>query len=209
MSYGFNYCPKCGEKVSPEASHCLNCGDMMKACQSTHQKDPVAYSLFKFFVFLGIVVAFIFANGLLGEQQKNQPKQRSFDMSLGAANYKDWKKQERVYRTDSLGMTAFIDRTTYGARVNFIEKSSTCTESESSGFESTIEVASRSMPKTPVKFIKHCYSRGWVAYTPYDQEENEVVVDVFKKSSKILVEMWDTAVFSGAGFTDAYNFMNQ
>ncbi|MDG3047720.1 hypothetical protein P7250_10790 [Vibrio parahaemolyticus] len=47
-------------------------------------------------------------------------------------------------------------------------------------------------------------------YEPYNKEENEIVIDAFKKSNDVLVNgLWNDAIFSALGFTDAYNFMNQ
>lgn len=207
MSYGFNFCPKCGDKVSPEASHCMQCGDMV--CVSPHEEDPAPKIALKLLAFIIIVCLFFVALSIESNPPPSSHHVSQFDISNGAERYKNWYRDNNIYRTDYLSMTAFIERVNYGARVVFIEKSSTCTESESSGYSSAMEIGSAAVPMTPVKFVKHCYSRGWVAYTPYDENENNIVVQAFKKSNNVWVDLWDDAVFSAIGFTDAYEFMSQ
>lgn len=215
MKYAFRYCPNGGTKAQNKNNQCHVCGDMWKACLAPTKESPMA-SLSKLFVAVMLIlfgVAFIGAStddSKTSQEAEKESEQFYFDFDLGKEKYANWSKDNGVYRTDFVNMSAFIERVGYGARVVFIEPSTTCTESEDSGFERALQVNSKSITRSPVKFIKHCYSRGWVAYTPYDETENKILVDTFKKSNDVLVTgMWDSALFSGLGFTDAYAFMNQ
>ncbi|MHA2782575.1 hypothetical protein [Vibrio harveyi] len=215
MMYVFRYCPNCGTKAQNKNNQCHVCGDMWKACLKESKPSSTA-SLFKVFL-AAILILFgmLFFGDLSNGSNANQAQQKEseqvyFDFDLGKEKYANWIKDNGAYRTDFLNMSAFIERTGYGAKVVFIEPSSTCTESQDSGFEQSLQFRSDAIKRSPVKFVKHCYSRGWVAYTPYDEKENEIVVNAFKESDDVLVNgMWDDAIFSGLGFTDAYTFMSQ
>lgn len=216
LKYIFRYCPNCGVRATNDNNKCVVCGDMYKACLS--KEETGKSNFYKFVVAFMLLLAFLLFLDTKNKEEANSAEQTTesaseqvyFDFDLGKEKYANWVKDNGVYRNDYLNISALIERSKYGARVVFIEPSTTCTEGEDSGFVRVLQVNSKSNGRTPVKFVKHCYSRGWAMYEPFNKEENEIVIDAFKKSNDVLVNgLWNDAIFSALGFTDAYNFMNQ
>lgn len=193
-------CEICGKELSSKNEICDKCCSRVNMNFVGADTKKSGYG---FFYLLFIISTIIFFLVIISDNKQKQ----TFDISKGNSKYGDWYQDASFYRTDTLNLTSVLSREQDGkVEVSFIIPSSQCTEKESIGLNIVINVN-----RIPVKYFRHCYSRGFERYEPTSNQENKIVIDQFIKSNNVLVEdFWfsPNIVFSAKGFTKTFNFLS-
>lgn len=195
-------CKGCGKTVSSSTNKCDFCfteintdADFEKGDNDfTSRGTNSTYKLLLALLF-SLIVYMVFFSPVGTES--------NFNISNGNESYGSWYRDGDVYRNDYLNMSAVL--TSNKNMIKFYIPSTECTEYSSTGYKQVLNVNG-----IPVKYFRNCNSRGIEAYFPESEEENNVVVEEFKKSQSVLVKgFWlaNNALFSAVGFTKTYQFM--
>lgn len=192
-------CFQCGNELKPINKRCSVCLALVDADFSPQGKTGIKAIALVFCIITASTVWYF-----SGLQSKTQ-KITAIDLSDMPNHFGDWYKENNSYNTNFGAFSASIgiNHQSNGSLLSFVIPSETCTEHENLGRESVLL-----LNKTPVKFYRSCFSRGWSRYFPATKTEDSVAINIFKESNDVLVEnFWfsGNAVFSAIGFTSAYD----